>query len=99
MEDYTKFSKNKKSEVLAEDVVEVDDTPVVEETSIKTGCVYGCSKLNVRSAASSESEVVCVISENTKIAVDESESTSDFYKICTVSGIEGYCMKQYITLE
>lgn len=97
MEDYTKFSKNKKPETTVEDIVE--DVAVVEEVTIKTGSVYGCSKLNVRSAASSESEIVCVISENTKIAVDESESTSDFYKICTVSGIEGYCMKQYITLE
>lgn len=44
-----------------------------------------------------ESEVVGEIADSTEIIIDETESTLFFYKVYTVFGVEGYCMKRLIT--
>ena len=70
---------------------------VIEETeSHKMGRVFGCTRLNVRKLPKPRAEVVCEIPVNTKVEIDEVNSTVDFYKIFTSSGIEGYCVKTYI---
>jgi len=40
--------------------------------------------------------VICTINCHAEVEIDELESTDDFYKICTASGVEGYCMKKFI---
>lgn len=77
---------------------EVIEPETVEETSRKMGRVIGCVKLNVRRAPKPRAEVVCEIACDTEVEVDEAESTIDFYKICTASGVEGYCVKTYISV-
>lgn len=91
--DYTKFSNQTvKNE---EPVVEtVEETPVVE----KHGVVVDCFRLNVRSAPSIDAEVVCEIDCSSDMIVYEEESTEEFYKVCTAAGIEGYCMKKFVTI-
>lgn len=79
--------------VVNPEVVEVE--PVKEE---KIGVVTDCLVLNVREAPSSDAPVVCTINASTEIVIDEEESTDTFYKICTAAGVEGFCMKRYITL-
>lgn len=44
-----------------------------------------------------DSEVVGEISDSTEIVIDESESNNFFYKVCTVFGVEGFCLKRLIT--
>lgn len=96
--DYTKFSNSHKQEVEVtpevEEPVEVEETPCVEKDGIVTDCI----KLNVRKEPSVTADIVCEINASTKLAVYEDESTEDFYKICTFSGIEGYCMRKFITV-
>lgn len=72
-------------------------TPVTRKNPI--GKVVGCLKLNVREQASTYSDVVCEISVNTNVMIDDDNSTNEFYKICTEFGIEGYCMKKFIEVE
>lgn len=93
-----------KTEIPA--VVEVDDIPVtvtpavveVEESEPIIGVVTDCIKLNVREQADSTAEILGIISASTELVIIEEESTNDFYKICTSAGLEGYCMKKFITI-
>lgn len=82
----------------AKPIVEETSTiePEVTESTRKLGRVYGCSRLNVRKAPKPRAEVVCELNCNTKVEIDEEQSTIDFYKIITASGVEGYCVKTYI---
>lgn len=91
--DYTKFSNRTVNN--EEPVVEtIEETPAVE----KHGVVVDCIRLNVRSAPSIDAEVVCEIDCSTDMLVYEEESADEFYKICTSSGIEGFCMKKFVTI-
>lgn len=90
-------------EVTPEPVFETEPEPVVEPEVVieprKIGRVYNCAKLNVRAAAKFNSDVICEIPCNTEVEINEDDSTGDYYKICTSSGIEGFCMKTYISVE
>ena len=63
------------------------------------GVVTDCKKLNVREKAYLGAEVLCVLSEGTEVEIDETKSTDTFYSLCTVEGVEGFAMKQYITVD
>lgn len=77
---------------------EVEETPAVEPVPTKIGVVADCSRLRVRAAANTEAEILCEIEAGKEVAIDESASTADFYKVCTETGIEGYCMKKFIKI-
>lgn len=109
---YSKESKMEATEIESTDVEVVttvtekstltelpsEPTPIVEaKTARKNGYVFGCARLNVRNAPRSNAGIICEIVCDTEVEVDEQESTNDFYKICTSSGIEGYCVKSYIS--
>lgn len=95
--DYTKYSKNPQE--TAEPVFKpIEPIEVKPEDTTKSGAVTDCAKLNVRKQPNKDAEVVCVISVATELLIDEAESTKDFYKICTAAGVEGYCMRKFITV-
>ena len=68
-----------------------------EEQSIKIGIVLS-AKLNVREEPSTDAAIVCEVAKSTELIIDESGSTDDFYKICTAAGIEGFCMKKFVSV-
>lgn len=79
------------------EVVEPAIETVIETVPApKIGRVFGCTSLNVRKAPKTNATVICTINCHAEVEIDELESTDDFYKICTASGIEGYCMKKFI---
>lgn len=88
--------------IPAEDVVkEPVEAEAVEPTPI-IGVVTDCLKLNVRSTPVNDKtggNVVTTIDCLTEVVVDEDASTDKFYKICTASGVEGFCMKEYIAIR
>ena len=101
--DYTKFSTNKPEAKVESKVEPKIEEPVVEEVvetvePAKSGVVVDCLKLNVREAPNAYADVVCVIDASTNLAIYEDESTDEFYKVCTESGAEGYCMKKFIKI-
>ena len=64
--------------------------------------VFGSSNrpwLNVYTRSDTSSEAVCMIYYNSEVEIDLGNSTDDFYKICTASGAEGYCQKEFITIK
>ena len=85
-------------------ISEVEPEPVsdpelsVEPENRKFGKVNNCKKLNIRKLPSRDAEIVSELVEGSEVMIDEKESTALFYKICTEHGIDGYCMKDYITV-
>ena len=75
-----------------------DPEPSVEPENRKFGKVSNCKKLNIRKLPSRDAEIVSELVEGSEVMIDEKESTALFYKICTEHGIDGYCMKDYITV-
>ena len=75
-----------------------DPEPSVEPENRKFGKISNCKKLNVRKLPSRDAEIVSELVEDSEVMIDEKESTALFYKICTEHGIDGYCMKDYITV-
>lgn len=77
---------------------EVVEEPVKVE-KFKMGKVEGCSKLNVRKRPNATAEVVCTIDKNTDVEINIDKSTAKFYKICTATGVQGFCMKDFIAVK
>lgn len=63
------------------------------------GVVTDCKKLNVREAAYLGADILCTLNEGAEVVIDETKSTDTFYSLCTVEGVEGFAMKQYITVN
>ena len=106
MKNYNQMSKKNYDKTEA---VEQVENPI-EETSIETESiepakpepiegVVGCEKLYVRSDATVDSEPIGVINRDSKVFVYEDESTEEFYKVCAATGLEGYCMKKFISVQ
>lgn len=85
---------------VVESVVENKEETVMTVQYVD-GVVSGCDKLNVRSESNKESNVLCVIAKDSVVKVDltEDDSANEFYKVVTPSGVEGYCMKKFITIR
>ena len=109
---YSSMSSTKSEEVvepveLREEVKVEETTPVVEqpkpviksEPKPTTGKVTGCAKLNVRESANTTANVLAVINEGSEVVINRIKSTVEFYAVCTAAGIEGYCMKKFITVN
>ena len=73
-----------------------DITHELEVSEPMVGIVVDCPRLNVRVKPHADADVVCIIERDSKVMIDEENSTKNFYKICTEVGIEGYCMKRFI---
>lgn len=107
MKNYNQMSKKNYDKT---ETVEQVENPI-DETSIETEPIeqltesepiegtVGCEKLNVRSDATIDSDPVGVIARDSKVFIYEDESTEEFYKVCTATGLEGYCMKKFISVQ
>lgn len=78
---------------------EPNDQEIVENIEpAMIGVVSDCKKLNVREAPSKSAEVVAKIVVGTELMIEKEESTPDWYKVWTPSGIEGFCMRQFVKI-
>lgn len=99
---YRQMSEQKPVEeptVVETEVNEVVEAPVEEPKVVVTGVVSDCLRLNVRAEAKPDAEIVCTIDCDTEVIIDEDGSTDEFYKVCTAAGVEGFCMRKYITKQ
>lgn len=83
-QDYTKFSKPESE---------------VESTEMREGSVVDCARLNIRKRPRPNATIVHEIAVNTEVLVDLEESTDDYYKVTTASGVEGFCVKKFIAVR
>lgn len=89
------------TEVIEQDTIDsiVEETTNVTQSA--TGVVSGCEMLNVRKENNKNAEIIFIINKDSEVQVDLSEDkeSDEFYKVVTPSGVEGYCMKKFITLK
>lgn len=96
----------KKTEVIEaeqaiSEVVVENETVTAEETSEKViteGFVTNCIRLNIRNAGKPDATILTQVAVNTKLIVDNSESTKDWLSVTTPNGVKGYCMREYVNL-
>ena len=91
----TRKSKSINLDAITKDEDESDTVTTNKKT---IGVVSGCTVLNVRSKASATSEVASSIQVGSEVVIDEANSTEEFYKVGISAGVEGYCMRKYITI-
>ena len=75
----------------------LNTTETPEAPKPLTGKVIGCTCLNVRNANNLDAKIVAVIGAGSTVTINKSKSTPDWYYITTEDGVEGFCMKPYIT--
>lgn len=80
-------------EPVAEPEVEVAPPPAPVDG------VVTAAKLNVRKQPNPNAQVVSVIKQNSKVQIDKSASTAEWYKVYTSAGVDGYCMKKFISVK
>lgn len=78
---------------------EPEKISVKEEPTTLFGVVTDCLRLNIRKEPKGDADVIAVITALSKVQVDTENSTEEFYKVCTETGIEGFCMKKYVALK
>lgn len=87
-------------EVEAEQAQEiVEELQEVEEAVPTVGFVDNCECLRVRKESNVDSEELCIINKLSEVVIDLDNSTDYFYKVTTSEGVEGYCMKKFITIK
>lgn len=77
----------------------VEESQEVEEAVPTVGFVDNCECLRVRKESNVDSEELCIINKLSEVAIDLDNSTDYFYKVTTSEGVEGYCMKKFITIK
>ena len=87
--------------IVEETAAEPVDQPVEEapKKESKVGIVAHCLKVNLRSEAITGNNIITVLPAGTALVIDEDETTDKFYKVTTETGLEGYCMRQFIELS
>lgn len=89
-------------EELNLELTEVEEVEEVESEIEAIECVIGhvnVAKLNVRIAPVFDAEVVTIVKENTELEIGLDESTDEFYKVYLANGVEGFCMKEFVTIN
>lgn len=54
--------------------------------------------LNIRFAAEKDSTIVTIVSKDDELILSDKEPINGFYHITTKTGIEGYCMVEFVEL-
>ncbi len=90
---------------VVEPVVEPVTEPVVSEPKqpeapqIRKAIVCNCTKLNVRKNPFSNADVLEIINADAEVEVRNPDAKGKFYPVRTESGIEGFCMKEYLKMK
>ena len=98
--DYTKFSKP----FLHEEKVDKKETkreepmePTKDEPKTTIGKVTA-KRLNIREKPDIGSSILCVTEANSELMIEE-DASKEWFKVCTVLGVEGYCMKKFVDIN
>lgn len=75
--------------------VEDNNLPIKE----LVGVITGCQSLNIRTNPSIEAMVLCRETALSEVIINLNKSTDEWYNVCTVTGVEGFCMKKFITVK
>lgn len=99
---YVEKSAVNNDKVNTVDVIDNSSTEDVNITPTEQtihGMVVKCEKLNVREKPTTNARVICVVDAYTEVIIDMTNSIGKWFKVCTESGIEGYCMNDFIQIK
>lgn len=89
-------------DIVLDDSAEIKIDEQNEEIEVSNseaiGVVTDCLKLNIREEPDKDSKVVTIVNCLDKLNVYLNTSTDDWYAVRTASGIDGFCMKKYISI-
>ena len=92
--------RNKKKEVFEEPVIEITEELVgeipVEESTIVNGVVTNCLRLRLRKEPNGT--IISWLDAGDEVLVDTLQSTDKWYKVYTKDDLDGFCMKEFITI-
>lgn len=71
----------------------------MKTTNTRHGVIVNCVTAPVHSKSNNQSPVVCHLNALTDVEIVKDRSIDVFYYIRTLSGYEGYCLKEYIALR
>lgn len=86
------------SEPFPEPTPDPTPEPTPDPPSTIDGIVSNCEVLNIRAQPNKDAKVIAVISVGSKVKVDPVE-LDGWYSIWLESGVNGFCMKDYITIK
>lgn len=88
------------AESVTEPVVETVVEPVIEETiEFATGIVTDCNSLNVRAMPDRKAPVSTILMAGAEVQVNVTDSYDEWYHVFTATGLDGFCMKNYIAIK
>ena len=93
--DVMQMSVTEEQAVIPEMVEETVKTVTLPE--LVTGTVVNCAKLNVREHPDIASAALCVLNAASELEINVSESTSEWFRVITATGVEGYGMRKFIS--
>lgn len=104
--DYTKFSKPSLHEEKADNKETKREEPTeptepMKTTKDKPKTTIGnvtAKRLNIREKPDIGSSILCVAEANSELMIEEDVS-KEWFKVCTVLGVEGYCMKKFVDIN
>lgn len=69
-----------------------------EETTPRSYGVVNskCARLNIREEANTDAKKLAVVNSGTRLRIDKSKSTNEFFRIILDSGISGFAVKEFI---
>lgn len=74
----------------------VDTVDTLPMPKMVEGVVVNCTKLNVRAEPNSDADVVYILDVMSEIKIDVNKSDNEWFRVCTASGVEGYCMRKFV---
>ena len=87
-------------------VEESDAVKMVEETvnvvpipKTINGVVANCTKLNIRKDPSVHAEILDVVDVDSEMKIDMNKSNDKWFHVITAVGIDGYCMRDFVTAK
>ena len=73
------------------------------EPEVTVGVVSNCKMLNVRAEADKKADILCIINVGDEVEIIEEDSTDEFYYVIAGKNrqvsVEGFCMKDFITIK
>lgn len=75
------------------------EVEVKRSEEIKIGLVVDCAKLNVREEPDPDADILCEVPSQTELVIDENNSTDEYYSVCTAAGVDGFCMKKFVSIQ
>lgn len=64
-----------------------------------SGVVVNCLFLNIHEKAFADSKVITEVKVLDELKIDIEKSDDDWYAVCTVAGVEGFCMKKFVAIK